>query len=186
MSMRHFKSLLTGSVLALFLMTGQAQAALFDFSLTGTIDDDSFGLGPLEIGSTISVTGQYDDSPLLGIGSEFIDFAIAGNFMDIIAGGTIFSDAEDPFAALFFFDGGFDAIEYASLDFSLFLGGFVADIDFVGSNFFSSFGTWNDDFVATAARIPPPNVVPIPAAVWLFGTALIGMAGFSKRKKAKI
>jgi len=28
------------------------------------------------------------------------------------------------------------------------------------------------------------NVVPVPAAVWLFGTALIGLVGFSKRRKA--
>lgn len=29
-----------------------------------------------------------------------------------------------------------------------------------------------------------PNPVPVPAAVWLFGTALIGLVGFSKRRKA--
>ena len=29
-----------------------------------------------------------------------------------------------------------------------------------------------------------PNAVPVPAAVWLFGTALIGLVGFSKRRKA--
>lgn len=29
-----------------------------------------------------------------------------------------------------------------------------------------------------------PAAVPIPAAVWLFGTALIGLVGFSKRRKA--
>ena len=28
------------------------------------------------------------------------------------------------------------------------------------------------------------SAVPVPAAVWLFGTALIGLVGFSKRKKA--
>lgn len=27
------------------------------------------------------------------------------------------------------------------------------------------------------------NVVPVPAAVWLFGTALLGLIGFSKRRK---
>ncbi len=29
-----------------------------------------------------------------------------------------------------------------------------------------------------------PNPVPLPAGVWLFGTALIGLAGFGKRRKA--
>ncbi len=28
------------------------------------------------------------------------------------------------------------------------------------------------------------SVVPIPAAVWLFGSGLLGLIGFSKRKKA--
>jgi hypothetical protein len=28
----------------------------------------------------------------------------------------------------------------------------------------------------------PPSAVPVPAAVWLFGTALIGLVGFGKRK----
>jgi len=28
------------------------------------------------------------------------------------------------------------------------------------------------------------SVIPVPAAVWLFGTALIGLVGFSKRRKA--
>ncbi len=30
------------------------------------------------------------------------------------------------------------------------------------------------------------NPVPVPAAVWLFGTGLIGLFGFSKRKKAAL
>jgi hypothetical protein len=29
-----------------------------------------------------------------------------------------------------------------------------------------------------------PAVVPVPATIWLFGTALIGLVGFSKRRKA--
>ena len=29
-----------------------------------------------------------------------------------------------------------------------------------------------------------PAVVPVPAAIWLFGTALVGLVGFSKRRKA--
>ena len=30
----------------------------------------------------------------------------------------------------------------------------------------------------------PTSVVPVPAAIWLFGTALIGLIGFGKRRKA--
>lgn len=40
--------------------------------------------------------------------------------------------------------------------------------------------TWR----AAAGTWSKPSVVPIPAAVWLFGTALIGLVGFSKRRKA--
>ena len=28
------------------------------------------------------------------------------------------------------------------------------------------------------------SAVPVPAAVWLFGSGLIGLAGFARRKKA--
>ena len=35
----------------------------------------------------------------------------------------------------------------------------------------------------TADEVFPPNAVPVPAAVWLFGTALIGLVGLGKRSK---
>ncbi len=31
---------------------------------------------------------------------------------------------------------------------------------------------------------PGPSPVPVPAAVWLFGSGLLGLAGFSRKKKA--
>jgi hypothetical protein len=39
-------------------------------------------------------------------------------------------------------------------------------------------------FSLTFNLVEPPPPVPVPAAVWLFGTALIGLVGFSKRRKA--
>ncbi len=44
---------------------------------------------------------------------------------------------------------------------------------FIGSSF-------NDNFDSTFATYS--TVVPVPAAVWLFGTALIGFIGFSRRR----
>lgn len=41
-----------------------------------------------------------------------------------------------------------------------------------------------DDITAQnleADGIPQPSAIPVPAAVWLFGTALLGMAGFSRK-----
>ena len=58
--------------------------------------------------------------------------------------------------------------------------------------FWSWDGLWlNDSFPrgtvlnATAVRdIGDVGLIPLPAAVWLFGSALIGLVGFSKRRKA--
>ncbi len=40
--------------------------------------------------------------------------------------------------------------------------------------------TRNDGYFGPNLRV---SAVPVPAAVWLFGTALIGLVGFSKRRK---
>jgi len=39
---------------------------------------------------------------------------------------------------------------------------------------------WDWNVSITTSAVP---AVPIPAAIWLFGTALIGLVGFSKRRK---
>jgi hypothetical protein len=41
-----------------------------------------------------------------------------------------------------------------------------------------------DDIRTNGFPPPPPSAVPVPAAVWLFGTTLIGLVGFGKRRKA--
>jgi hypothetical protein len=50
--------------------------------------------------------------------------------------------------------------------------GFTGEAEIVGLAF--------DNFSPASSL----NPVPVPAAVWLFGTALIGLVGFSKRRKA--
>ena len=56
------------------------------------------------------------------------------------------------------------------------------DTDNVNSNFTSkSFDVSNFPVMSYAKWTP---AVPVPAAVWLFGSGLIGLVGFSRRKKA--
>jgi hypothetical protein len=53
----------------------------------------------------------------------------------------------------------------------------------------SGFSGWNANFdimtVTTTSFVPTPTgpVVPVPAAVWLFGSGLLGLAGIARRKK---
>ncbi len=53
----------------------------------------------------------------------------------------------------------------------------------------------NSDFPAGALRgqlgnpliiVDPPSAVPVPAAIWLFGSGLIGMTGIARRKRLKV
>ena len=53
----------------------------------------------------------------------------------------------------------------------------LAGADIAGSGGFE-FG-----FIVQGAARPNFPSVPVPAAVWLFGTALIGLVGFGKRRK---
>jgi len=52
-----------------------------------------------------------------------------------------------------------------------------------GDFLFSTFGGGNR-VIRVDGFIAPPAVVPVPAAIWLFGTALVGLIGFNSRRKA--
>ena len=66
------------------------------------------------------------------------------------------------------------------------------DIKFTGDNipqifdllFIDTFPGSNTELASIPVSISPIPAVPVPAAVWLFGTALVGLVGFSKRRKA--
>jgi hypothetical protein len=59
----------------------------------------------------------------------------------------------------------------------------------VGSDWGGFFGAqyfevWNVGFTKTG-DLPPPSAVPVPAAVWLFGSGLMGLVGVARRRKSK-
>jgi hypothetical protein len=69
--------------------------------------------------------------------------------------------------------GGAAAIDISGGNLSFFgTGGFLDSVTGISLN--SNEGDW----------VLRPSAVPVPAAVWLFGTALIGLLGFGKRRKA--
>jgi hypothetical protein len=60
---------------------------------------------------------------------------------------------------------------------------YVLLIDVLPDQSGSPFGEADIDAVGAISSAPPVNPVPVPAAVWLFGTALIGFVGMSRRTK---
>jgi len=66
---------------------------------------------------------------------------------------------------------------YANLDFLAFVGA-GQSIEFTANSFFGDDG--NNDYAFAAITV---SAVPVPAAIWLFGTALIGFVGMSRRTK---
>jgi len=52
------------------------------------------------------------------------------------------------------------------------------------SNSSGSFSVATNGVVGTSSALVRVSAVPIPATVWLFGSGLIGLIGFARRKKA--
>lgn len=169
------------------LGTTGAHAALVNFTLTGTTDEwtiapNVFGVG---VGDTITVTGTFDDSVLSG-GTGTVSFdQSTGNTLAISFPNVSFTEQSDSNYTLsnsrpnltldsgvltgFNFDaefGGVDGHAFNSQD--LFFFGWEYGYDLTVS------GVWGD-FSMTP--------VPVPAAVWLLGSGLIGLAGIAKRKR---
>lgn len=60
---------------------------------------------------------------------------------------------------------------------TIFFNGLSTDISWLASN--------PGDWARMITAFSPAAVVPVPAAVWLFGTALLGLFGISRRKTAR-
>ena len=68
----------------------------------------------------------------------------------------------------------------ASLGGQFAIGGYLSSLDNVSDEVLFS-GTGGTNFLNTVLTIET-TVVPVPAAVWLFGSGLIGLIGFARRK----
>jgi len=181
--MRVLKQLITGVMLASGLSA--AQAAIVDFTLigdviTGDFDGLTFGLNP---GDTITVTGSFDDSVLTGgTGTVVFDLAASNTFSIDFGGGLVYGVATDSNqVSSITLDNG----SLVSFDYFAFAGRNGAPYSFDASDqvldpsltVFSDrallIGQWRDIEI---------SAVPVPAALWLFGSGLLGLAGIARRK----
>lgn len=93
------------------------------------------------------------------------------------------------------YNSGFDATSYdfsgasQSLNFALYTTGGTGANGESMTNHYSDLGATMGqatlDFAAGTLTITPTQV-PVPAAVWLFGSAILGMVGFSRRRSEQV
>jgi len=190
MAMKSILRLLTATLLLVGLGSG-AQAALVTFNLTGSVTYDDTGDGSnvfgLSVGDPVTATGTFDDSLIGGniiSGSGTIAVSSIPDLV-ITVGSEIFTASDDNGSGLLTIISGtvIDGIGPAGFVYSgtnpnLFTSD--ATETFIGTedNYNSQiFGTWN-----TFTLTP----VPVPAAVWLFGSGLLGLVGVARRKRNRI
>ena len=169
--------------LTLFCAMPVAQAAIYNFTIDGLVYDgdevnpNAYGL---TAGETITATGTFTAN-LGTVGSETgtVSFATgSGNTMTIDLNGTLlFASSDDDYGS-------------GLGPFLSFSSGSLSDFDFTkaGSPAFNSSFVYFDDYDSLFGEWTNASltVVPVPAAVWLFGSGLLGLGGaaFRRRKQS--
>lgn len=164
--------------LTLFCTMPVAQAATYNFTIDGLVYDGAeanYNAYGLFAGDTITATGTFTAN-LGTIGSETgtVSFA-TGNTMTIDLNGTLLFASDDVSgngASLTFSSGSLTDFDFLKTSSPAFNSSFVYFDDYD-----SLFGEWTNTSL---------TVVPVPAAVWLFGSGLLGLGGaaFRRRKQS--
>ena len=162
--------------LSLFYV-GSATASLVETSYSGEIHGFNTDVG------SVFVTFTYDTvTP-----SSFTGSAYISGFGDFAANNFTFDSKNNTY--LFFSAPVVEGQTTSSLhlfgsfyDYSPSIFSFSSSSYAIGT----SFGAPHFDVVLDnlSAVTTPVSTVPVPAAVWLFGSGLIGLIGFARRKKA--
>ena len=155
-------------------LAGPANAAIY--TLSGDMDVFQALTNPTNVGSgTGTIAGDYDDiTNTLNYSIEWMDLTSSVTNMHFhlappgVSGGVDLS-IPGPWASPQL---GLDILLSNSQEANLLSGNWYVNVH--TANFGG--GEIRGQVLA--------NVVPVPAAIWLFGTALIGLVGFGRRRKA--
>lgn len=164
---------------ALVMMYGMTsvQANPISFTLIGNVDyADPGNAFSLVDNDSITVTGIFDNAGLTGVGTESVFFG-GGNTLNLDVGNMTFSEADDALAELVFTDGAFTYLSFSTM--------------FGSDSFFDTypcgvtcFEGQDDNLNIIEGTWTSYSAVPVPAAVWLFGSGLLGLVGIARRKKS--
>lgn len=146
---------------------------VYDYTIEGTVyvgDETAPNPWSLTAGDTITASGTFT-ADLGAIGSETGTVIFGGgDTMTIdLLNGQFLTEADDIGGISLSFAGG------SLTDFVFIDGGFEFNSNFT---FFDDFGTLFGEWTSSELV-----AVPVPAAVWLFGSGLIALVGVRRRKK---
>ena len=138
----------------------------YDASGTFTYDADTNQY------TDINLATGFSDNPKVGNGvydTEFRDISGARVYVEGSCGSLQYSNS--------------DCVFYFDLARPMTNDGGVIDI-LAPATFVEEYNSTAGWISSLSSGTVSASVVPVPAAVWLFGTALIGLIGFGKRRKA--
>ena len=154
-----------GAMMLLVMTPAPSYAALVSFDLTGDVQaaiNNPFGLTDVD---DIFATGTYDDSVLIAGSGD-----VSLSNITFTVGSATFSEADSLGSIILTLSNNeFVGLDYSSVDFISITSSFVGDSNQLA-------GSW----IGSSLSVTP---VPVPAAAWLFGSGLIGLAGLAKRRK---
>lgn len=180
-------SLIVKSIVGMMLIFSSLSSQAMNIWIVGNGQDvSSNSQGVLSLSEGMNTLDlYYDVAGDISYGYDFIlDVAGSGTISNVIGGdsdlGDVFGSGWRQFGGSPYGEEGNSVLAF-SFDFfagagsSLLISGSYTNIDFLDETIASS-------TIGTVAAVPV--VVPVPAAVWLFGSGLIGLIGIARRKKS--
>ncbi len=156
---------------ALMMIAPSSEAALVNYNFNGVIDSGSL------INETYTGSFAYDNAALSNSGAESIDLSsLSFNFL-----ATVFTLADADAltnSTADFLNGDFLGVSYAVNSFEPTFSLTSASVD---AAYFSYTPTSADSGFGSLTYTV--SSVPVPAAVWMFGSALAGFGAINRRKR---